>query len=228
MKIIFLGPPGSGKGTYSTRLSRLLGIPHISTGDIFREAVKQGTELGKKVNEYLMRGELVPDNITTNVLKERISKPDCEKGFILDGYPRTMPQAKALDEFVEIDLVINLNIHEKILIEKLSARRICVNCGEIYNIADTKETIDGVKYDMPPMLPKTPGVCDKCGGKLIHRKDDRVEVIKTRLKLYRKQSEPLIRSYRKRGLVEDVLVNAGLEKTVPKIMEKLKSHTTNP
>jgi len=228
MNIIFLGPPGSGKGTYSTRIGRLLGIPHISTGDIFREAVEQGTELGNKVNEYLKKGELVPDDITINVLRERIGMSDCRNGFVLDGYPRTIPQAKTLDELVKIDLVINLKIHEKILVEKLSARRICINCGEIYNIADIKETIDGVKYDMSPMLPKTLGICDKCGGKLVQRKDDSVKVIKARLKIYRKQTEPLIRYYMKRGLVEDIPVNEGPEATVPKIMKKLKPYTTKP
>jgi len=223
-RIVFLGPPGSGKGTYSTRLAGLLGLPHISTGDIFREAVEQGTELGRKVNEYLSRGELVPDEITITVLKERITSPDCEKGFILDGYPRTISQAKALDRLARIDVVIDLKIHEKILIEKLSARRICENCGEIYNVADIKETIDGVKYDMPPMLPRTPGVCDRCGGKLIQRNDDSVRVVRARLKLYRRQTKPLIRYYRKMGVVEEILVHAGPEVVVPQLMERLKTH----
>ena len=224
MKIIFLGPPGSGKGTYSAYVSWLLGIPHISTGKIFREAIKQNTELGKMVTEYLRKGMLVPDEVTISVLKERINKPDCQKGFILDGYPRTMPQAESLNELVEIDVVINLKMHEKILITKLSARRICEKCGDTYNIVDIDETIDGVKYDMPSMPPKSLGTCDKCGGRLIQRKDDRVEVIRTRLRLYREQSEPLIRYYRERGLIEDVLVHLGLEKTIPKIIDKVKAH----
>jgi len=214
-KIIFLGPPGSGKGTYSSYVSWLLDIPHISTGQIFREAIKQNTDLGKTVNEYLQKGALVPDEVTIRVLKERMSKPDCQKGFILDGYPRTMPQAKSLDEAVDIDVVINLKIHETILIKKLSARRICEKCGDIYNIADIYETVEA---------PKTPGTCDKCGGKLIQRKDDRVEVIKTRLRLDRERSEPLIRYYRERGLVEDVSVHLGLDKTMPIIIDKVKAH----
>lgn len=224
MKIVFLGPPGSGKGTYSSYVSWLLGIPHISTGKIFREAIKQNTELGKTANEYLEKGVFVPDEVTISVLKERINKPDCQKGFILDGYPRTMPQAKSLDESVDIDVVINLKMHETVLIKKLSARRICEKCGDTYNIVDIYETVDGVKYDMPSMSPTTLGTCDKCGGKLIQRKDDRVEVIKTRLRLYREQSEPLVRYYRERGLVEDVLVHLGLEKTIPKIIDKVKTH----
>lgn len=221
MIIIFLGPPGSGKGTYSARIGKLLGMPHISTGNIFREAIKEQNEMGKRVKQYIKRGELVPNDVTINVLKERISKPDCNKGFILDGYPRTRTQAKILDTLVEVDLVINLNIHEKILIKKISARRICVKCGEIYNIADINESINGVKYIMPPMLPKKLGICDKCGGKLIQRKDDRVVVLKNRVNLYRKQTEPLIRFYRKRGIVEDILVNFGSKEGVPIIMKKV-------
>ncbi len=223
-KIIFLGPPGSGKGTYASYVSWLLGIPHISTGQIFREAIKQNTELGKTVHEYLQKGVLVPDAVTIRVLKARIRKPDCQKGFILDGYPRTMPQAKSLDEVVDIDVVINLKIHEAILIKKLSARRICEKCGDTYNIINIDETVEGIQYDMPSMPPKTPGRCDKCGGKLIQRKDDRIEVIKTRLQLDRERSEPLLRYYRSRGLVEDVSVHLGLEKTMPIIIDKVKAH----
>jgi len=222
MKIIFLGPPGAGKGTYSSRIEEKLGIPHISTGDIFREAVKQGTELGKKVSEYMKRGELVPDEITIAVLKERISKPDCKKGFILDGYPRTIPQAEALEKITKIDIVFNLTINEAVLIRKLTARRICKVCGDIYNVADIRETIDGVKYDMGPMFPKVPRKCDKCGGELIQRKDDTVEVISERLNVYKTQTEPLIKYYRKKKLLEDVFVNAGPEVMVPKLMAKLK------
>ncbi|MCW4037432.1 MAG: adenylate kinase [Candidatus Bathyarchaeota archaeon] len=223
-KIIFLGPPGAGKGTYSTRLSRLLDMPRISTGDIFREAIKEDKDLGKQVSEYIRKGRLVPDDITSNTLKKRIEEPDCQKGFILDGYPRTIPQAQALDEVVKIDVVLNLRIHEKILIMKLSARRICNKCGEIYNIIDVQETLGGMEYIMPAMHSKTPGICDKCGGTLIQRKDDRVEVIETRLKLYHQQSEPLVRYYRSRGLVEDISVHLGIDRTISLIMKKLKPH----
>jgi len=222
--IIFLGPPGAGKGTYSARLARILDIPHISTGEIFREAIKKNNDLGKQVNDYIRKGRLVPDSITSYILKRRIDEPDCQNGFILDGYPRTIPQAKALDEIVKIDAVLNLRIHEKISIMKLSARRICNQCGETYNIIDVEETLDGMEYQMPAMHPKTPGICDKCGGTLIQRKDDRVEVIETRLKLYHKQSEPLIRYYRSRGLVEDIYVHLGIDRTIAQIMKKLKPH----
>lgn len=222
MKIMFLGPPGSGKGTYSSRIGQLMEIPHISTGDIFRDAVKQGSALGKKVSEYMKMGELVPDEITIEVLRNRLTRPDCRKGFILDGYPRTIPQAEALDKIVKLDIVFNLRVHEDVLVRKLSARRVCKNCGEIYNVADIKETVDGVKYDMPPMLPKVSGACDKCGGELIQRKDDTAEVIEERLKVYEAQTKPLIEYYRRRGLLEDIFVNAGPEIMVPAIMAKLK------
>jgi adenylate kinase len=223
-KIIFLGPPGAGKGTYSTRLATLLDVPHISTGDIFREAIKKDNDLGKKVNEFVRIGRLVPDDITINTLKKRIEEMDCQNGFILDGYPRTIPQAQALDKAVKIDAVLNLRIHEKILIMKLSARRICNNCGENYNIIDVQETLNGMEYHMPAMRPETPGKCDICGGTLIQRKDDRVEVIETRLKLYHQQSEPLIRYYRSRGLIEDISVHLGIDRTISHIMKKLKPH----
>lgn len=223
-KIIFLGLPGAGKGTYSTRIARLLDVPHISTGEIFRDAIKKDNDLGKQVNEYIRKGRLVPDDVTSNTLKKRIDEPDCQKGFILDGYPRTIPQARDLDDVVKIDAVLNLKIHEIILIRKLSARRICDKCGEIYNIIDVQETLDGMEYNMPAMHPKTPGICDKCGGTLIQRKDDRVEVIETRLKQYHQQSEPLIRYYRSRGLVEDIYVNLGIDRTISHIIKKLKPH----
>lgn len=221
MKIMFLGPPGSGKGTYSSRIGKLLGIPHISTGDIFRDAVGQGSPLGNKVSEYMKRGELVPDEITIEVLRNRLAQPDCKKGFILDGYPRTIPQAEALDKIVKLDVVFNLRIHEDVLVRKLSARRVCKNCGEIYNVAEIKETVNGVKYDMPPMLPNVPGVCDKCGGELIQRKDDTAEVIEERLKVYDAQTKPLIEYYKRRGLLKDVFVSSGPEIMVPSIMAKL-------
>lgn len=222
MKIIFLGPPGSGKGTYSIRIASQLEIPHISTGDIFRDAVKQGSELGKKVSVYLQKGELVPDEITVEVLKERLGEPDCDKGFILDGYPRTINQAEVLDKIRKIDIVINLLIPDKILIKKMVARRVCEKCGEIYNVADIRETVNGVEFDMPSMLPKNDEKCDRCGGKIIQRKDDTEEVIRERLEVYKNQTEPLIRYYKHKGLIKDVLVNAGPEIMVPKIMEILK------
>ncbi|HKZ45739.1 MAG TPA: adenylate kinase [archaeon] len=222
MKIIFLGAPGTGKGTYSTRISSQLVIPHISTGDIFREAVKQGSELGKKVLGYMSRGELVPDDTTIAVLKERIGKPDCKKGFILDGYPRTIQQADALDKITDVDIVINLNMPDEILIKKIAARRVCKNCGEIYNIADIDETLNGVRYTMPPLLPKNDLKCDKCGGEAVQRKDDGEEVVRERLEVYKRQTKPLIKYYGEKGMLKDVFVTAGPEIMIPKIMKILE------
>lgn len=222
MKIIFLGPPGVGKGTYASRIAEKLGIAHVSTGDIFRDAIKQNTDLGKKVLTYVQKGELVPDDITIEVFKDRISKPDCKKGFILDGYPRTLDQAKVLEKITGIDVVVNLTMDDKILIKKSIARRICKSCGEIYNVADIKEVVEGVEYNMPAMLPKNDLICDKCGGELIQREDDTEEIIRERLKVYKKQTKPLIRYYTEKGLVKNVFVTAGPEVMVPKIMEVLK------
>jgi len=228
MRIIFIGPPGSGKGTYSSRIAPILGIPQVSVGDIFREEVKRGTTLGKEVMGYMSRGDLVPDEVVIRVLKERLSQPDAAKGFILDGFPRDLPQAEELEKISDIDLVILLNMPEEILIEKLTARRVCSNCGAVYNIADIRRTINGVKYEFPPMLPARPGVCDKCGGKLVQRKDDTLEVIQERLEVYKKQTEPIIEFYRKRGLLENIHVSGGLKEVIPKILERLKRFEQMP
>ena len=217
-----MGPPGSGKGTYASRLGPILGIPHISTGDIFREEANRNTPLGKEVAGYMSRGELVPDDLTVQVLKERMKRPDCLNGYILDGYPRTIHQAEELDKFSSVDVVILLKILEDILIGKLSARRVCGKCGEIYNIADIRRTVSGQTFDLPAMLPKVSGICDKCGGELIQRKDDTEHVIRNRLMVYREQAEPLVRYYRDKGLIEDIYVTSGPNIMVPKIREQLK------
>lgn len=225
MIIVFLGPPGSGKGTYSKRIADIMCVPHISTGDIFRDAMHKKTPLGVRVQKYLTGGELVPSCITNRILRERISHPDCEKGFILDGYPRTLTQARALDTLILVDLVINLVAHEEVLVTKLSARRICAQCGEIYNLANINKVIDGLRYDMPSMLPHTTGVCDKCGGRLVHRKDDQVDVITHRLQINSHQTIPIVNFYRLKGIVEDINVNLGLEKTTPIIVNKIRNRT---
>jgi len=222
MRIIFLGPPGSGKGTYSTRVAHTLGLPHISTGDIFREEVMRGSPLGKEVGSYMSRGDLVPDNITIRVLEERLKQPDTTNGFILDGFPRTLHQAEELEKVTEIDTVILLNIPEEILIEKLTARRVCNKCGANYNIANIYRVVKGVQYSLPPMLPKKPRTCDECGGRLVQRKDDTLKVIEERLEVYKKQTEPLIEFYRIRGLIEDIHVAAGLDIMVPKILRRIE------
>ncbi|MBI4019747.1 MAG: adenylate kinase [Candidatus Aenigmarchaeota archaeon] len=217
MKLVFLGPPGSGKGTYASRLSPLLSIPHISTGDIFRDNMARKTPLGKKVEKYLKRGGLVPDDIVIEVVKERISQKDCRNGFIFDGFPRTAEQAIALDRITKLDMVLNLNLSEDIIIKKMSARRVCGKCGQIYNIADIRLG----KFRFPPILPKKEGACDKCGGKLMQRKDDTIGVIKDRLEVYKKQTKPLIDYYKKKSILRDVNVIGPPEVMVPIILKTI-------
>ncbi|MCD6477371.1 MAG: adenylate kinase [Candidatus Aenigmarchaeota archaeon] len=219
MNIIFLGPPGSGKGTYSSRIKDILHIPHISTGDILRNEIKNNTEIGKKAKEYCDKGELVPDDIILEILKKRLSQEDAKNGFILDGFPRTISQAQSLEKFAKIDVALNLVIPEDILIEKLTSRRVCEKCGAIYNIANINR--NGIK--MPPMLPEKPGICDKCGGKLIQRRDDKEEIIKDRLKVYKEQTEPLIKYYRDKGILVDVKIHGPPEIMVPEILKILEN-----
>jgi len=202
MRIVMLGPPGAGKGTYASRLTKRLGIPHISTGDMVREEIKKQTDLGKKIKEYSDRGALVPDEIIIKLLAERIRKPDCSGGFILDGFPRTIRQAEALENIAKIDLVINLNVPDEIIITRLSNRLICRECGAIYNLLTLK--------------PKKDRICDKCGGTLYQREDDKPEVIKERLNIYRRQTEPLIEYYTKKGLLRNVSCNDLM--TPPEVM----------
>ncbi|HYW83284.1 MAG TPA: adenylate kinase, partial [Spirochaetia bacterium] len=178
MKLIFLGPPGAGKGTLAALISKEYSIPQISTGDIFRDAIKRETDLGKKVKEIVGRGDLVPDELTVSLVKERLSQPDAQKGYILDGFPRTIPQAEALGTFQKLDAVVDFAIDDALVIERLSGREICKNCGAIYHVKN--------------MPSKVKGVCDKCGGPTYTRPDDSLESIKNRLEVYRKQTEPLI------------------------------------
>lgn len=184
MRLILIGAPGSGKGTQASKLSSILGIPAISTGDIFRGEIKNGTELGKKIKGYLDGGQLVPDEIVIEVMKERISKPDCKGGFILDGFPRTLEQARALDNIVKIDACIYLDVPKEIIVERLTARRVCKNCGAVYNLIVLK--------------PKREGICDRCGGKLIQREDDTARVIEERFRVFEEQTAPLLSYYRER------------------------------
>jgi adenylate kinase len=186
MKAIIFGAPGAGKGTYSSRLQIKLSVDVIAMGDIFRESVKQDTELGKKVKSYVEKGALVPDSVVIEVLKERLSRVPKGKGFILDGFPRTIEQADTLEGITSIDVILQLDVPDEIIIQRLSSRRICKKCGEVYNIRFLK--------------PKKEGICDKCGGELYLRADDNPEVIKNRLQVYKDQTEPLIAYYKKKKI----------------------------
>lgn len=220
MKIIFLGPPGSGKGTYSSRIGEKNNWAHISTGDMLREEIKKETEPGIEAKKFMDEGKLVPDDLIINMLKGRIEKDDCKDGFILDGFPRTIPQAEALQGITDIDVVINLVISELVIVEKMLARRTCENCGNLYNIADIKFGPND-EYVMPPINPKVEGKCDKCGGNLVSRSDETKEIIENRLKIYREQTEPLINYYKEKGLLKEVEVIGPPNIMVPKILEVL-------
>lgn len=207
MKAIIFGAPGAGKGTYSSRLKEKLGVETIATGDIFRDLMKAESDLGRKVRGYVEKGHLVSDEIVLEVLKERLSKIPKEKGFILDGYPRTLEQAKTLDNITPIDVILLLDVPDQIIIERLSSRRICRNCGTVYNIRFLK--------------PKKEGVCDKCGGPLYQRSDDNPEVIRNRLKVYQEQTKPLIEYFRKKNLPFVTATTTSIDQPPEPIVEKL-------
>jgi adenylate kinase len=220
MKIIMFGSPGVGKGTYSSRIAQKLGIVKISTGDIFREHIAEDTTLGRRIEHYVKKGKLIPDKIVIEVMRRRLVQPDCVKGYILDGYPRTVPQAEALED-EKIDVIINLVVPDEILIAKCVARRICQDCGDIYNVLNLDRTIENVRYLVPAMNPKVDGKCDKCGGALIQRIDDNPEMIKTRLDVYRAQSKPVVQYYRGRIQFIDLNMTGAVDLMVNLIMEKL-------
>jgi adenylate kinase len=212
---IIFGAPGSGKGTYASRLQTALGAEVIATGDIFRELMKENSQFGRKVKGYVENGLLVPDDIVAEVLKRRLARIPEGKGFILDGYPRTVEQAKALEKIARIDVIILLSTPDWIIIERLSARRICKNCGTIYNIRFLK--------------PKVDMVCDKCGGPLYQRSDDNPEVIKKRIKVYEEQTRPILQLFKERRVPFVVASCDALEtppetvvKMILKELEKLK------
>ena len=195
MKIIMLGAPGAGKGTQAKRIAKKYNIPHISTGDIFRANIKEGTELGKRAKEYMDKGELVPDDITIGMLLDRIHKADCKNGFVLDGFPRTIPQAKSLSEALsklneKIDYAINIDVPDDSIITRMSGRRACLSCGSTYHI----------KYSAP----KKENICDNCGSELVIRDDDKPETVKKRLDVYHKQTQPLIDYYDNENILANV------------------------
>ncbi len=195
MRMILLGPPGSGKGTQAQKLIEKFQVPQVSTGDLFRSAAKNQTALGKKAKEYMDRGALVPDQVVIGMVEERMKQPDCKKGFILDGFPRTIPQAQALDKMLaglgmNVDAVVEVDVPDQEVVRRISGRRTCRNCSAMYHIEFNK--------------PKAAGKCDKCGSELYQRDDDKEEVIKSRLKVYHDQTAPLVEFYSKKNLVKKV------------------------
>lgn len=211
MRLILMGPPGSGKGTQAAFISKELGIPHISTGDMFRKAIRDNTELGLKAKEYMDAGKLVPDEVTIGIVRERLQEPDCKEGFLLDGFPRTIAQATALDEILssmnqQLDAVIDIQVPREELLKRLTGRRMC-KCGASYHIAFSP--------------PNREGRCDKCDGELYQRQDDTEETINSRLDVYNEQTKPLIEFYANQGLLKNINGNQEIEKVLSEIGKSL-------
>ncbi|MBR5116571.1 MAG: adenylate kinase, partial [Lachnospiraceae bacterium] len=195
MKIIMLGAPGAGKGTQAKMIAEKYHLPHVSTGDIFRANLKQGTELGKKAKEYMDKGALVPDELTVEILLDRVAQDDCKDGYVLDGFPRTIPQAEVLDRELEklgdhVDLAIDVDVPDANIVKRMSGRRACLKCGATYHIEH--------------IPPKQEGICDVCGEKLVQRDDDKPETVQKRLDVYHEQTAPLIDYYTKAGILKTV------------------------
>ncbi len=212
MKLIMLGAPGAGKGTQAARVAVELQIPHISTGDIFRANIKNGTELGKKAKAFMDAGKLVPDELTCDLVADRIAKDDCANGFILDGFPRTIPQAEALDKVLvsrgeKVDYAVNIDVPDEAIISRMSGRRACVTCGATYHIQFNP--------------PKKEGICDNCGGELILREDDKPETVKTRLNVYHEQTQPLIDFYQAKGVLVTVDGTQALDDVFKAVLAKI-------
>jgi len=211
MKMIFLGPPGVGKGTHAEEAGKQYSIPKISTGDMLREEIKKGSELGKKADERMQSGKLVPDKLVIEILKSRISQPDCKDGFILDGFPRTAGQAEALETITKIDIVINFTVSHETLLQRLGGRLTCRKCDAIYHVKN--------------MPPKQEGICDECGSGLYVRKDQKPEVIEVRLRTYEKQTKLLIDYYRGKGILTDFNAEGEVDdvsERLNKLIENLK------
>lgn len=208
MNLILLGAPGAGKGTQAEILCKKLGIPSISTGNILRAAIKDGTPTGLKAKSYMDAGQLVPDEVIIGIIGERLAQPDCAKGYILDGVPRTIGQAEAMEKAgIKIDAVVAIEISEEEILRRMSGRRVCEACGSSYN--------------MEAIPPKVEGICDNCGGKLIQRKDDTPETVRERLKVYHKETAPLADFYAERGLLKRINVAGDKEATNAAILQVL-------
>ena len=204
MRAILLGPPGAGKGTQAETIVNEFSVPHISTGDIFRKNIKEGTALGKKAMEYMDQGKLVPDDLTVELVKDRLLQDDCSNGFLLDGFPRTIYQADALEDALKsmgkaLDYVINIMVRKELLVERAVGRRICKDCGQTYHMSFNE--------------PSKEGVCDNCGGVLLQRKDDTKETVENRINVYQEQTEPLIDYYTQKGII----VNIDGEKPIARV-----------
>jgi len=212
MKIIMLGAPGAGKGTQAKKIAEKWQVPHISTGDIFRANIKNGTELGKEAKKYMDQGALVPDELTVRILLDRVSEKDCENGYVLDGFPRTIPQAEVLDRELEkrndaIDYAIDVEVPDEHIIHRMGGRRACLNCGATYHI----------QY----AAPKKEGICDKCQNELVLREDDKPETVKKRLSVYHEQTQPLIAYYNKKGILKTVDGTKDLDTVFQSVVEIL-------
>ena len=212
LRTILLGPPGAGKGTQAAKIVEKYGVPHISTGDIFRENIKKGTELGKKAQEYMNRGELVPDDLVIEIATTRLLEDDCRNGFLLDGFPRTVYQAEKLDEFLaardsKIDKVLDIAVEKDELIARLTGRRVCTACGASFHVVN--------------IPPKKEGVCDFCGGELIQRADDNLETVTNRIDVYEAQTMPLVEYYEKAGNLVHIDGSTGLENVFADIVSAL-------
>ncbi len=212
VRIVLLGAPGAGKGTQAKKLIEKFGIPQISTGDLLRAAVAEGTELGKEAKSYMDKGELVPDSVVLGMVEERLGRDDCKDGYILDGFPRNTAQAEALDEMLDkmgmpLDAALNVDVPTEDLMKRLTGRRTCEQCGQMYNV-----------YFNPPA---EEGKCDKCGGTLFQRDDDKEETITKRLEVYREQTEPLIDYYRQKGILKTVTGTGAIDEIFTRVVETL-------
>lgn len=212
MRLLLMGPPGAGKGTQAEMLTEKLQVPHISTGDMFRKAIKEGTELGKKAKEFMDQGKLVPDEVTVGIVKERLVELDCKNGFLLDGFPRTVAQAEALDDILdelnmELDAAVNIEVPREKLLERLTGRRICRNCGATYHVIFNP--------------PQVEGKCDVCGGELYQRSDDTEETVANRLDVYAEQTAPLIEYYKEKGLLKNINGDQEIKEVLKEVLKEI-------
>lgn len=213
MRIVLLGAPGAGKGTQAKMISEKFSIPHISTGDIFRANIKGNTPLGIKAKEYMDKGELVPDELTVDLVKDRLNNPDCEKGFILDGFPRTIPQAEYLDKVllemnIDLDVALLIDVKDEEIIERMSGRRVCTNCGMTYHVLFNPTKVEGI--------------CDACKSPVVQRADDAAETVLNRLETYHKQTQPLINYYEKAGKLKIAEGASEVEETSKRVLKALE------